>query len=157
MAIFGSMEALKKQACGKLFGKVFSFLEETDLEAVFAEVTPSAKKTIEIDGKNVYAIFQEYNTKLHENAKLEGHRKYADVQFIYQGSEIIGMSDLKDIEVEPDYNEEKDIFFCKSRKLSHVILGAGEGAILYPEDLHAPCMCIGEPKTVKKIVFKVKL
>ena len=67
------------------------------------------------------------------------------------------MSDLKDIEAEPDYNEEKDIFFCKSRKLSHVILGAGEGAILYPEDLHAPCMCIGEPKTVKKIVFKVKL
>lgn len=115
------------------------------------------KKTVEIDGKNVYAIFQEYDTKLHDNAKLEGHRKYADVQFIYEGAEIIGMCDLKDLDGGADYNDEKDIFFCKSKKLSHVILGAGEGAILYPEDLHAPCMCIGEQKRVKKIVFKVKL
>ena len=157
MAIFGTAATLEKQACSKTFGKVFEFLKNTDLAAVFAEVSVGNKKTIEIDGKNVYVIFQEYDTKLHENAKLEGHRQYADVQYIFEGEEIIGMCDIADVEGDYEYNEEKDIFFCKSKKLSHVILGKGEAAILMPEDLHAPCMCIGEPKRAKKIVFKVKL
>lgn len=157
MAIFGKAATIEKQACGKTFGKVFEFLKNTDLAAVFAEVTKENKKTIEIDGKNVFAIFQEYDTKLHENAKLEGHQQYADVQYIFEGEEIIGMCDIADVDGDYEYNAEKDIFFCKSKKLSHVILGAGEAAILMPEDLHAPCMCIGEPKRAKKIVFKVKL
>ncbi len=158
MAIFGSAATAEKQACGKRYGKVFEFLKSTDLAKIFAEVSVGNKKTVEIDGKNVYAIFQEYDTKLHENAKLEGHRAYADVQYIYEGSEIIGYCDLKDIKAEPDYNAEKDIFFCQSTKLSHVVLSAGELAILEPDDLHAPCMCIdNEQKRVKKIVFKVRL
>ena len=157
MAIFGKVSTLEKQACQKKFGKVFDFIKNTDLKAIFAQVSPGNKKTVEIDGKDVYAIFQEYDTKLHENAKLEGHRNYIDVQYIYEGEEIIGYCDIADIEAEPDYNAEKDIFFCKSKKLSHVIVGQGEAAILFPEDLHAPCMCIGEPKRAKKIVFKVKL
>lgn len=157
MAVFGTVATLEAQACQKKYGKVIDFLKNTNLAEIFAEVSPGNKKTVEIDGKNVYAIFQEYDTKLHENAKLEGHRAYADVQYIYEGAEIIGYCDIKDIAAEPEYNAEKDIFFCKSNKLSHVILGAGEAAILEPADLHAPCMCIGEPKHVKKIVFKVKL
>lgn len=157
MAIFGSVATLEKQACSKKYGKVIEFLKNTDLAAIFAEVSVGNKKTVEIDGKEVYAIFQEYDTKLHENAKLEGHRVYADVQYIYEGAEIIGMCDIADLKGDAEYNAEKDIFFCQSAKLSHVILGAGEAAILTPEDLHAPCMCIGEPKRVKKIVFKVKL
>lgn len=157
MAIFGTAATLEKHACKEKFGKVFDFLKSTDLAAVFAEVSPGNKKTIEIDGKNIYAIFQEYDTKLHENAKIEAHRKYADVQYIYEGEEIIGYCDLADALGEISYNEEKDIFFCRAKKLSHIIVSAGEGAILMPEDLHAPCMCVGEQKRVKKIVFKVKL
>ncbi len=157
MAIFGSAAAIEKQACSKLYGKVFQFLKETDLAAVFAEVSVGNKKTIEIDGKNVYAIFQEYDSKLPENAKTEGHKVYADVQYIYEGAEKIGIADIKDITAQPEYNAEKDIFFCQTNKLSLVELSAGEAAILYPEDLHAPCICMGTPSRVKKIVFKVKL
>ncbi len=157
MAIFGSVATAEKQADKQLYGKVFDFLKTADLAKTFAEVSVGNKKTVEIDGKNVYAIFQEYDTKLHENAKLEGHRAYADVQYIYEGSEIIGICDIRDIKAEPDYNAEKDIFFCQSTKLSNVELAAGELAILEPQDLHAPCMCIGQPRRVKKIVFKVRL
>lgn len=157
MAIIGTVAIIEKQACGKTFGKVFEFLRTADLNAHFAEVSLENKKVVEIDGKNIYAIFQEYNTKLHENAKPEGHKQYADVQYIFEGEEIIGLCDKTYAEGDYTYNFENDIFFCDTRKLSHVVLGKGDAAILLPEDLHAPCMCIGEPKRVKKIVFKVKL
>ena len=147
MAIFGTVETLGKQACSKKYGKVIEFLQTEDLAKHFAEVTPDKKKTVEIDGKNLFAIFQEYDTKF-----------YADVQYIYEGSEIIGYCDLADVQGEIDYNAEKDIFFCKSKNLSQVVLSAGQGAVLEPSDLHAPCMRVGgQPAHVKKIVFKVKL
>ena len=158
MALFGTTATLEKQACKNKYGKVFDFLKNYDLASAFAGMNPGDKKTVEIDGKNVYAIFQVYKTKLHENAKLEGHRNYADVQYIYEGAEIIGYADLQDIDAEPEYNAEKDIYFCHSNKqLSHVILKAGEAAILEPCDLHAPCMMIGQQQVAKKIGFKVKM
>ncbi|MBQ3636066.1 MAG: YhcH/YjgK/YiaL family protein [Bacteroidales bacterium] len=158
MAIFGKAATLEAQACNKKYGKVFDYLKNTDLAAVFAGMNVGDKKTVEIDGKNVYAIFQVYNTKIHANAKLEGHKNYADVQYIYEGQEIIGYTDIANIDAEPEYNAEKDIFFCHAKKqLSHVVVNAGEAAILEPQDLHAPCMMIGEQKVAKKIVFKVKM
>ncbi len=157
MAVFGSIAALEKQSCTKKFGKVYEFLKNTDIAGTFAQMSKGDKKTVEIEGRDVYAIFQMYDSKLVENAKIEGHRNYIDVQFIYEGSEKIGYCDIKDIAEEPEYNAEKDIFFCKTKKISHVIVSAGEAAILFPEDLHAPCICIDTPALVKKIVFKVKV
>lgn len=157
MAIFGTIATLEKQACKKKYGKVFEFLKNHDLAAEFAGMNPGDKKTVEIVGKDVKAIFQVYKTKVHALAKLEGHRKYTDVQYIFEGQEIIGCSDLANIIEDPEYNEEKDIYFTHATKqLSHVLLSAGEAAILTPEDLHAPCMMVGEQKVAKKIVFKVK-
>ncbi len=157
MAIFGTVATLEKQACKKKYGKVFDFIKSHDLAAEFAGMNPCDKKTIEIDGQNVKAIFQVYNTKIHSLAKLEGHRNYTDIQYIYEGQEIIGCSDVANIIAEPEYNAEKDIYFTQATKqLSHVVLSAGEAAILTPEDLHAPCMMVGEPKVAKKIVFKVR-
>lgn len=156
MAIFGTVATLEKQACPKKYGKVFEYLKTANLAEVFAKVTPSCKQVVEIDGTDVYAIFQEYTTKRHEDARLEGHRTYADVQYIYEGEEMIGYADLKEIKGDADYNAEKDIFFCEANKRSAVIVSAGDAAILEPSDLHAPCMMMEQQKTVKKIVFKVK-
>lgn len=158
MAIFGTVATLESQACGKKYGKVFEFLKNHDLAAEFEGMNAGDKKTIEIDGKDVRAIFQVYNTKVHALAKLEGHKKYADVQYIFEGQEIIGCADIADIVEEPEYNEEKDIFFSHAKtQLSQVVLSAGQAAILEPCDLHAPCMMVGAQKLAKKIVFKVKL
>lgn len=157
MAIFGTISTLEAQACNKKYGKVFEFLRNHDLAAEFAGMQPGDKKTVVIDDDNK-AIFQVYKTKIHALAKLEGHRKFTDVQYIFEGQEIIGCSDIKNIVEEPEYNEEKDIFFTHATKqLSHVVLSEGEAAILTPEDLHAPCMMVGEQKVAKKIVFKVRM
>ncbi|MCF0191547.1 MAG: YhcH/YjgK/YiaL family protein [Marinilabiliaceae bacterium] len=156
MAIFGSVATLAAQGCPKRYGKVFEFLKNEDLDKHFADVAPGKKKEVVVaDG--IKAIFQEYDTKFHQDARLEGHRKYADVQYIHEGGEYIGYCDLNKAEGDIDYSDEKDIFFCKSSQMSFVYLAKGEAAILEPCDLHAPCTALAEKKHVKKIVFKVKL
>lgn len=158
MAIFGTLQTLERQADNARFGRVFDFLRNADLAGIFAEVSPERKKVVEIDGEDVYAIFQEYDTKPQDGAKPEGHRKYADVQYVYDGAECIGYADIADIAGEADYDEASDIYFVPARKLSMVRLSRGEMAILTPDDLHAPCLSAeGEPRRVRKIVFKVKL
>lgn len=157
MATFGTTEALAKQSCRRTFGAVFDWLRAADLPALFAQVSPGNKKTIEIEGREVYAILSEYDVKTREAAKIEGHREYIDVQYIYEGREQIGYADLREALGAIDYDAEKDIYFCQARKLSLVQLDAGEGAILYPDDLHAPCIGVQPGEHVKKIVFKVKV
>lgn len=158
MAIFGTLQTLERQADRGSFGRVFDFLRSTDLAAVFAQVSPTRKKVVEIDGENVYAIFQEYDTRPQEGATPEGHRRYADVQYVFDGAECIGYADIADAAAEAEYDEANDIYFVPARKLSMVRLSRGEMAILTPDDLHAPCLSVGaEPGRVRKIVFKVRL
>jgi hypothetical protein len=53
----------------------------------FSKVEPGR---IEIDGNAIFALIQEYQTVPSEEKKPEAHRKYIDVQYVFQGSEIIG-------------------------------------------------------------------
>lgn len=157
MAVFGSLKTLEAQACGDKFAKVFNFLRSADLDGIFARVTPERKEVVEIDGKDVFAIFQTYETKPLEEARPEAHRRYIDVQYIHGGAERLGYADIEDISGPADYDEGADIFFTTALRLSFIELGAGQGAIFSPSDLHAPCLeAAGGRGMVRKIVFKVK-
>jgi biofilm protein TabA len=113
--------------------------------------------TVEIDGSNVYAIIQRYETANAGMPKFEYHRKYLDIQFIADGEEIIGWTPAESIDVTEEYSQEKDICFgtARSGKWTPVYLSAGQLAILYPEDGHAPRLAAGAPVKVMKIVIKV--
>lgn len=157
MAIIGSLATLETQ-CGGKYKKVLDYLRNADMAGIFASLELGGKKTVEIDGKNIFAIYQTYKTKTHDTARIEGHRQYADVQYIFEGQEIIGYTSIENIDGEPNYDEAKDIFFCNSqKKISHFVVSEGEAVVLEPNDLHAPCMMIDKSETVKKIVFKVKI
>ena len=44
-----------------------------------------ATGTYEIDGKQVYALVQEYQSKRPADGKWEAHRKYIDLQYVVRG------------------------------------------------------------------------
>lgn len=112
------------------------------------------KGVYEINGKEIYAIVQEYNSEKIEELKWEGHKKYIDIQYIADGKEEIGYSDIKNMKPECEYNEEGDYqFFTGEGKIE--ALSKGDYMVLYPEDIHMPC--IGEGNIVKKIVVKVRI
>jgi YhcH/YjgK/YiaL family protein len=89
--------------------------------------------------------------------KFECHRKYIDVQYIVSGEETIGWAPIELMSVTEAYDLEKDICFgiVPAGKWTPVFLEAGQLAVLYPEDGHAPRLAAGASSPVMKIVVKV--
>jgi biofilm protein TabA len=114
---------------------------------------------VEIDGDNVYAVVQRYETTRKNNPKFEYHRKYIDVQFIASGVEVIGWTPAETITVTESYDREKDIAFgdVGEKQWTPLLLHAGRAAVFYPEDGHAPKLAADMSMPVMKIVVKVLL
>lgn len=156
MALFGNLSVLMSQSPDLHLIKMgIDYLMTVNMDEIFAKVTPSNNVTIEIKGNELFAIFQTYDTKPLAMLNFEGHKKYIDIQYIHTGKEFIGVTNYIQITEKEPYNTEKDIFFTKVNQFSEWRLFAGDGAILFPDDLHAPCMAIDEPVRVQKVVVKV--
>lgn len=157
MALIGTIEILKKQVSDKNLIKALDFLLDANNKNVFSEVKPGQNKTVEIEGRKIYAIFQEYETKWPNDVKIEAHKKYIDIQYIESGNERMFLSSYNHIKEENTYNQEKDVLFPKVDFYWQIILKEGTAAIFYPEDLHGPCCSLDKPAYVKKIVIKVEV
>ena len=128
------------------FKKAFEFIEK-----VCNENLDLGK--YELDGKNLYAMVQEYDTKAEGN--WECHRKYIDIQYIVSGEEIIGVAPIQNEKSMIDEKPEKDVahYSCKTKE---IVLNSGEFMVLYPSDLHLPGKAANEPCQVLKVVVKIK-
>ena len=131
----------------------------------FAEAFDFIKKAVEeklpvgryeIDGDRVFSFVQEYTSKL--ESSFEGHRKYIDIQFIIEGTEVIYACDISTLTVSEEYSAERDVMFLEEcEKASMAVLQSGEYGIFFPWDAHKPGLCFGgNPDTVRKIVVKVR-
>ncbi len=136
----------------KNFAKAFEFIKKA-----VDENLPKGK--YEIDGKELYASVQEYNSKLRADAKSEGHKSYIDIQFIISGTEAVDVFDISKATPKTEYNPEKDAAFYEDLdSANHCVLSAGEYGIFFPHDIHKPGLSINEtPAAVKKIVVKVRV
>jgi YhcH/YjgK/YiaL family protein len=115
---------------------------------------------LEIDGSNVYALVQSYRTTLlapGDGPLFEAHRKYIDVQYVVSGAEAIGWAPVERLTVTKSYDpvNEAVLGTVSPREVTLLHLSAGQLAVLWPEDAHAPRLAVGEPSPVKKIVVKV--
>ena len=111
----------------------------------------------ELQGENLFALLQTYVTKNVEEARMETHKIYNDLQYVVSGKEMIFWSPVDELEVEEDRTPEADLVFYKNdaAKGSNV-LTAGMFGAYFPQDGHKPSVAAGEPAEVKKIVFKFK-
>ncbi len=133
-------------ALGDRLMAALHFLQTTD-------VLNTEPVTIEIDGKNVYAMIQHYTTKPKAQGIWEAHRKYIDVQYVAEGSELMGYVNLKELKA-GEYNADKDFLLLEGSG-NYVQMPAGTFVILTPEDAHIPGVAVDTPQPVKKVVVKV--
>lgn len=112
----------------------------------------------EIDGDNMFAMVQEYQTKPKTECKPEAHVKYVDIQYIVSGKEGIGYGTLsKNNPVKEDKLAEKDIIFYQNvEDETDVVLSSGMYGIYYPSDVHRPKCAVENSTTVRKVVVKIK-
>ncbi|AET58793.1 putative beta-D-galactosidase [Paenibacillus terrae HPL-003] len=134
------------------FMQAFLFLQQTS-QAELAE------GKYEIDGQQVYALVQEYDTKPEAECGWESHREYIDIQYIVSGREQINYAPLNQLTGGSDYVADKDKINYESSVSpgSSLQLGAGQFAVFFPEDGHQACIRSGQTEHVKKMVIKVKI
>jgi YhcH/YjgK/YiaL family protein len=123
----------------------------------FDGVKPGQPVKDEFGGKNIFALHQVYLPKDPSQGKLEGHKAYIDIQFIFSGTEMIYLAQRKDCRKETPYNKKKDIQFFKAKAWSVLELKPGMVAIFYPQDIHAPSLSAGAKGIIRKSVVKVAL
>ena len=134
----------------KRLAAAFDYLRRTDL----SKVEPG---TYEIDGRKVYVMVQQYETKIREKGRWEAHRKYIDVQYVHKGEELFGYSNLRDLKA-GTYDEAKDFLSLQGEgKGDFFIVREGTFVILLPQDGHMPGIAVTTPQPVKKFVVKVAL
>ena len=134
---------------GEKIQKALQYLAKTD----FSSVEPGK---YEIDGENIFALVNEYNTKPLSVGKWEAHRKYIDVQYVASGREKIGISEFEKVIILEEYNEDKDCSIYKGDG-NYLLVDEGHFAIFFPTDVHMPGLSINIPKPVKKVVVKVSV
>jgi YhcH/YjgK/YiaL family protein len=132
-----------------LFNKAFKYIAETD----FTKLAPGKYP---IDGDDVFALLQEYETKPLEECMLEGHKKYADIQYILNGEEQVGITLFNNQQILKPYDVTNDIAFYKG-DYSTITLSAGNFSIFFPDDLHMPRVQVDRPSPVRKLVIKVRV
>lgn len=131
--------------------RAFQFLKETDLE------TLEVGKHI-IDGEDIFALVQSYNTKPEAQCRFESHRRYIDIQFIVAGVEKMSWLPVDRLHLVEDHFDESDkAKYTESCAGSELLVHEGEFVIFYPEDGHKASIAIDEPCAVKKVVLKVAL
>jgi YhcH/YjgK/YiaL family protein len=110
---------------------------------------------IDIDGDNVYAIVNSYDTKPAADCGWEAHRRYADIHYSVQGAERIGYCHISGMTLKQEHNEEKD-YALYTGSGDWLRVAEGMFCILLPEDVHAPgAMVADQPQLLKKVVMKV--
>ena len=133
---------------GPLFKKAFEYLAQTDFSKV-------EKGKYELDGTNLFAIVNEYDTISPDNEQMESHKKYIDIQYIVTGAERIGHDFLKEQTPSKAYDGEKDFMLWGEKPSFFSVLQQGMFAVFYPHDLHMPNIMIDKASFVKKVVIKV--
>ncbi|QYJ86662.1 YhcH/YjgK/YiaL family protein [Shewanella mesophila] len=116
--------------------------------------------TYELDGKDLFVIVNDYETKPREVEPFEVHRRYIDVQYVVSGEEEFGYLPLADQTPSRPYFEKHDYaeYDYESNKdgAAFIPLKAGMFALFFPQDMHMPGTS-ATPKTVRKVVIKVKI
>jgi len=161
MAIFGSRATVCSQAYpAELFAASFVYLEELFRPASPAglhlrEIQVGNTERVELAG-GAFALEQVYFSKERREGFFESHRKFVDLQVIFEGVEGMEVVDLDRCVVRLPYNSERDLSTYEDTAGSLLWLREGDAAVFYPSDVHMPGLCaVSAPALVRKTVIKV--
>ena len=145
--ILDLLENLKSyEALNPHFSKVVDFLQKTDLAAL-----PLGRN--EICGDAVYANVMEVKPKSKEEAFIEIHRRYIDIQIPVSADETMGYTPVCELP-EADYDTAADaaVYPVGMPARDYFNVHKGEFTIFFPQDGHAPAITSAP---LKKVVIKV--
>lgn len=131
-----------------LFTQAFDFLQHADLKSL-------KPGKIELIPDSLIVNVVELTGKRKEDAKMETHQSFIDIQVPIGATETMGWKSGTALSQPLDeYNAEKDIAFFADEATSFLQVNPFEFAIFFPEDGHQPG--IGS-ETYTKVIVKVRV
>lgn len=131
------------------FAQAFDFLARFD--------PATADGRISLDGDNLFALVQSYQTAPASTKVFESHQIYADIQYVAAGEELIFTATLDRLKVTTPYSATNDAALYTGPDDTPLRLRAGDFCVLWPQDGHKPCCQWHAAAAVKKVVMKVRL
>lgn len=138
------------EALGEKVRKGLQFLKDTDFSKF-------EKGVHEIDGKDMYFVMAEYETKDLEQGLWESHKKYIDVHYILEGKEKFLYADFDSMKIKKDYDEQGDCFMLEGNSQGEVIAEPGKFVWFLPQDVHMPGIKVDEKEKLRKVILKISM
>jgi len=113
-----------------------------------------------IEGEGFFARVMSYRTREPQEALLEAHRNFLDIQSVLSGGEMFECFATESLEITVPYDPEKDAAFYRRPGVGPVRIevAPGDFLALFPQDAHmAGLVNDALPRAVKKVVIKVRL
>ena len=163
MAILGTINTVRQQTKELTWLQpAFTYLEElftagTAPQEKINSLAAGEKFRRELSGGN-FVLEQVYLTKSRAEGSFETHRKYVDVQVVFEGEEFMEVTNPESLTVREAYNPGRDAIFYQNTALASLLrLQAGDAVIFFPEDAHKGSLHVAGPQLVRKAVIKVPL
>jgi biofilm protein TabA len=128
------------------FAAAFRFLSTPDLLDL-----PVGR--YEIDGERVYALVQRGPGRSSEEAFLETHDRYIDIQLVLEGTDNMGWKPRsRCMKIAREYVEDSDVAFYGDAPDAWIAVRKETFAVFFPEDAHLPSISSDE---LHKVVVKI--
>ena len=134
---------------GERIEKALKYLQQNDF-------TKMDTGKYEIDGSNVFALVQKYDSKPLSAGLWEAHRNFIDVQYVADGAEQMGYAFIEPMKVSKEYDPAGDCLLLEG-KGNMLVCSKGTFCIFAPADAHMPCIAIDAPQPIVKVVVKVRV
>jgi len=133
---------------------------DDEIKNFILNMNPEIEAGRHIINDKAFANVDLYETRPQNTLKLEAHKKHIDIQFLLKGSEKCFTTDFDGLEILEPYSKEKDVEFYKTpedKKLNLLYLTKDKFVVLYPDDVHAPCIQYeNTSEPVKKVIVKIE-
>jgi biofilm protein TabA len=162
MAIYGSIESVRAQS-PRTEGFAVAFAYLTQLFTAGSEVQKRVRAVVAGDrnkielGGGAFVLEETYETKPRADGFFESHRKFIDIQAIFEGEEQMEVADIAAMKIRQPYNPDRDLIVYEDNTNATLLrVHVREAAVFFPSDVHMPTMSVrAAPVTVRKCVVKV--
>ena len=130
--------------------RALAWLKSTD-------VTAMEPGTVELEGRDIYAMVQDVTTHPVEGSWPEVHRDYVDLMYWPEAGERIGVAHFMGDEPVHEARPASDVYFLEHVAGENILATVpGDFCLLFPWDAHRPALHpAGEPVTFRKVVMKI--
>lgn len=162
MALYGTIDTLRAQvAPQKGFATAFAYAAElqragSPVQARMRAMVPGQRQRTEL-GDGVFVSEECYLSKARADGFFESHRKYIDVQIVFEGEELMEVADIGTMKPRAEYDPVRDLLVYEDNTdASALRVMAGQATVFFPADVHMPTLRVrAAGGLVRKSVVKI--